>query len=306
MQKLVLILCALISLELSAQQIPNNSFEDWQPELNGTYDEPGGNWWATLNFLRGFGPSAPITVNKTTDAHTGQYAAEITTGEFGSFVVPGLLVCGEVGDINLQNPTDVIKRGKPFTALPEKFLGYYKHLPVNGDSAVANAMLTRYNTALGKRDTIALAEQLFKAEVNTYTLFEAEFEYYMNGVTPDTIIIALVSSAGGQTLEGQPGNKLFIDEISLSYVAGITQKVNDIISIKTYPNPFSEQVTFEAETASNNRQVAIYSTDGKLLRSMPFQETILRTDLSELPKGSYLYVVQDNKVVISTGTVTKN
>ena len=306
MHKLLLLLGIIINLELSAQQIPNNSFEDWQPELGGTYDEPGGNWWATLNFLRGFGSSAPITVNKTTDSHSGQYAAEITTGEFGSFIIPGLLVCGEVGDIDLQNPTEVIKRGQPFTALPEKFMGYFKHSPVNGDSAVANAMLTRYNNGAGKRDTIALAEELFKTEVSSYTEFEVDFDYYMQGVTPDTIIISLVSSAGGQDLAGQPGSKLFIDELSLSYVSGIIGRVNDLIEIKTYPNPFTSAVTFEAETTSSNRELSIYNLDGKLVHNQTFVNSLINVNLEGLSASSYSYVVKDNGRVTSTGTLTKN
>lgn len=305
MQRTLTLLAIFLSLDLCAQQIPNNSFEDWQPELNGTYDEPSGSWWATLNFLRGFGPSAPITVNKTTSANSGTYAAEITTGEFGSFIIPGLLVTGDVGEIDLQDPTDVIKRGKPFTGLPEKFSGYYKHLPVNGDSAVANAMLTKFNTSTNQRDTIALAEQLFNTQANSYTFFEADFDYYLTGVQPDTIIIALVSSAGGQALEGQPGSKLFIDELNLSYVAGIEMSTFDAIAIQSYPNPCTDRISFEAESTSNNRTLTIYTLSGQVLKTANFPDIKLNIEVTGLEKGLYLFAVNENDKVVATGTINK-
>jgi hypothetical protein len=132
----------LFAVMISAQEVPNGSFETWETEPNGNFEEPGGNWWATMNLLRNFGPFAPVTVKKTTDAQEGQFAVEITSDEFGSFLIPGLVVSGEAGDFDINNPTEVIKRGQPFTGTPEQISGYYKYFPVSGDSGVVNATLT--------------------------------------------------------------------------------------------------------------------------------------------------------------------
>lgn len=301
---LVTLLC-ILSLELFAQQLPNNSFETWEPQLNGTYEEPGGNWWATLNFLRGFGPTAPVTVKKTTDAQAGQYAAEITTGEFGSFTIPGLLVSGEVGELNLQNPTDIIKRGKPFTAMPASISGYYKYSPVNGDSAVVNAMLTKYNTATSKRDTLAFAEKLFYSNVGSYTAFNADFNYTIPDVTPDTIIVVLVSSAGAQSLAGQVGSKLFVDNLELSYVQGIQMDLFNAIDVRAYPNPTVDRLVFNTAEPSSNRQVILYNQFGKQCHAIPFTSTSIETDISHLSSGKYLFAVHEGDKVVSTGTIIK-
>ncbi len=304
-QVLLLFLC-MLTLGLSAQQIPNNSFESWTPELGGTYEEPGGNWWATLNFLRGFGSSAPISVKKTTDAQLGQFAAEISTGTFGSFTIPGLLVSGTVGQIDLGNPTDVIERGQPFTATPDKISGYYKYTPVNGDSAVVNAMLTKFNTGTNKRDTVAFAEQLFYSNVTTYTPFEATFNYDMPNVTPDTIIIVLVSSAGAQSLAGQPGSTFFVDNLSLSYIQGIEMDVFNAITVNAYPNPAIDRIVFSTAKPSGSRSITLYDQLGRNCLSLPFQSTNIEIDISSLAKGKYLFAVQERDKTISTGTIIKS
>lgn len=305
MKRTLLILLCTLSLELLAQQIPNNSFETWEPQLNNTYEEPGGNWWATLNFLRGFGSSAPVTVKKSTSAQAGQYAAEITTGTFGSFTIPGLLVSGTVGEIDIVNPTDVIQRGQPFTATPEKLTGYYKHSPVNGDSAAAIVLLTKYNSNTSQRDTVAIAETYFYTSVSTYTAFESILDYQMTGVTPDSITIVLVSSAAAENLAGQPGSTLFIDDLALSYIQGIEQDVFNTIIVQAYPNPTIDRVTFTTAGPPAARSVILYDELGRNCFEAPFNNTSIEADISSLANGKYLFAVQENSKIVSTGTILK-
>lgn len=305
MKRALLFTLCTLSFELWAQQIPNNSFETWTSELNGTYEEPG-DWWATLNFLRGFGQFAPVTVKKTSDAQSGQYAAEMTTGTFGTFTIPGLMVSGVVGEIDLTDPTDVIERGQPFTATPDKISGYYKYSPVNDDSAAVNAMLTKYNTSTNRRDTIGFAEQVFYSNVGTYTPFEATFNYDIPNTTPDTIIIVLVSSAGAQTLSGQPGSKFTVDNLSLSYIQGIKMDVFNAINVKVYPNPATDKIIFSTAQPSCSRTINLYNQLGKNCLNAPFQHTTLEMDISTLVSGKYLFAVQEGDKIISKGTIVKS
>ncbi len=306
MNKALILIFLLISFVGNAQEIPNGSFEVWEQEPNGNYEEPGGDWWATMNLLRGFGPLAPVTVNKTSDAAEGQFAAEITSGEFGSFLIPGLLVTGETGDFDISNPTAVLKRGKPFTGSPQKITGSYKYIPANGDSGVVNATLTKFNSSLQKADTIAVAEILFYTTTNSYSLFEAEFNYWQPNIDPDTIIISLVSSAGGQDLQGQIGSKLFIDNLQLSYTQGINMSVFAAIGVSAYPNPFVSEINFSTNSFDENRLVEVYDYQGNLIRSKAFNSNQTAINLTGVAAGTDLYAIRSRKKVIASGSVRKN
>ena len=68
----------LLALVVSSQtQIPEGGFENWTPNSSGTYSEPSGNWWTTLNPLASVG--APVTTAPTSDAHSGELAARLET-----------------------------------------------------------------------------------------------------------------------------------------------------------------------------------------------------------------------------------
>ncbi|QKG54551.1 hypothetical protein [Hymenobacter sp. BRD67] len=102
-QSFALLLLVLGTSRLaSAQNIPNNGFENWA--TTNTVEAPV-NWQTTDNILAAIN-HAPAgsyyntgTVTKVTDAHSGLYAAKLTsqslpTNSGGSVVLPGYLVLG--------------------------------------------------------------------------------------------------------------------------------------------------------------------------------------------------------------------
>jgi hypothetical protein len=191
-------------------QIPNGGFENWTTPPGAQYQEPTGGWWTSLNALRSL--TAPITVEKSTDAHSGTYSAKLTTALWGTVLLPGLLVSGE---FDIQNPSFLVQ-GQPFGDLPSAFQGWYKYVPVNGDSAGIAALLTRWNAGAGRRDTVAAAAVVVTSTQATWTGFDLPFFYFQSGI-PDSILVALVSSGDGQNFNGQAGSTLWIDDLNLDY-----------------------------------------------------------------------------------------
>ena len=235
--------------------IPESGFENWTQ--TGTYEEPTGNWWTSLNALKSLG--GPVTLSKTTDIHSGNYAAKLETKQWGTLIIPGLLVSGR-----FVTAAPFILQGKPFTDKPIKFKGYYKYISVNNDSAALFAMITKYNSSTLKRDTIAFAQKAILTTTNTYTPFEINFVYSLS-TTPDSIDIVFSSSAAGANFAGQVGSTLFIDDIMLEYSTGIVESLTPEAAITLFPSPSKVNIDVKINTSHQYPlHYLIYSFDGKL------------------------------------------
>lgn len=204
--------------------IPGGCMDEWVNWDDGygfICMEPAGKFLRTLNYLTtlpsAIGGPGPQTTDSTRDSYSGKYAALLTTKTFSPQGSP-ILIPGLIGTDSLDIPNGTIRLGNRYTQKPLKFQGYYKYEPVNGDSALVSVLLSKFNTLAGKRDTIALARQVYKNTVSTYTLIDLPLNYY-NSDTPDTLTLIICSSAGVKfndlmNCEGQVGSKMWIDEIS--------------------------------------------------------------------------------------------
>ncbi|MEI6822464.1 MAG: PCMD domain-containing protein [Bacteroidota bacterium] len=202
---------------LPANDTLNSGMEYWTKTIqnNVTYEEPSG-WWTSLNSLAKLG--GPVTVSKTTDKHSGNYAVKLESVLWGSdtssssLLIPGLLA---VGKFITSDP--FILQGKPFTSKPLKLQGYFKYNSVNNDSAVIYAKLSKYSDIKGYSDTIAEASFVIKNSISNYQLLDIPFNYYINNLTPDSVSIVFVSSGDGRNFKGQVGSTLYIDDIKFVY-----------------------------------------------------------------------------------------
>jgi len=199
--------------------VPDGDFEQWTLSAQSTYEEPSSGWWTSLNVLKNLG--GPESIKKTTDAHTGNYAAKLITSQWGELIIPGILLSG-IFDFNAPN---MIIEGKPFTEKPLKIKGYYKYTSVNGDSAAIYANITKYNLQTSRRDTIADARLAVLNTVQEYTMFDLDFDYFITGQTPDSISIVFASSADGGNFNGAIGSTLYIDDVSLVLQNGSKLKI---------------------------------------------------------------------------------
>lgn len=287
------ILFFVATLSQGQSQIPEGEFENWTLSPQSTFQEPTGGWWTSLNSLKNLG--GPVTVEKTSDAHSGNFAARLESKQWGTLKLPGLLVSGK-----FVNTTPFILQGQPFTGKPVRFTGYYKYTSVNSDSAAIFAMITKYNTVTGKRDTIADAKLAIFNSINIYTLFDIPFIYYDNSATPDSIDVVFSSSAGGQNFQSQIGSTLFIDDVSLNYSNGIEERLFPEINVTVYPNPASEWINIELGETVKNGICKIISMNGKTVSNFPILNKKQTVDVRKFAKGKYIInIYQGNSVVSS-------
>ncbi|NVO01248.1 MAG: PCMD domain-containing protein [Bacteroidetes bacterium] len=187
--------------------------------------EPVGGFLGTLNQLyslpASLGGPGPLTVDSTIDKYSGIYAAKLTTKMFSPTGTNNILIPGLLGAANLDIANQTIHIGKPYTQKPTSFQGYFKYAPVNGDSALIEVYIHKYNVALHKRDTIGYVRKTYNTTVSNYTAFNLALNYNpaYASLTPDSVSILMVSSAGInlnslQNCVGQVGSTLWIDEVS--------------------------------------------------------------------------------------------
>ncbi len=201
-------LFCLFSMTVYGQSdIPNGNFESWPP---GNHDNPE-HWDSPNETTQGF-PFFLTTVEKTTDSHSGEYAAQLTSGTILGEVIPGLLTLGEL-ILDEQNPEESEFVGIPFSDRPATLEGYYKYFPQGEDFGAIGILLSRYNDELNAKDTIAYGVFQFNLQEDEFAAFST-FLNYQSFVTPDSMNVVILSSA---SQEMQSGSRLIIDELSLDY-----------------------------------------------------------------------------------------
>lgn len=303
----------------SQQQIPNGDLENWyNVPVSGTlnYDQPGtgptDNWLATLNELASvpapIGPG-PVTVFKTTDAHGGTYAAKLVSQNLTMFP-SDIFIPGMLGTCQMVMAETRALLGRACAACkPLKFTGYFKYEPVNGDSAAAVVLLSKWNTTTKHRDTLGVGFFLIKEAVSQYTKFEIPVYYFTSEIESDSITVLCVASAGFNAVsftqgKGQVGSTLYIDDLALEYASGIEQSLMPEVGVKTYPNPAHGMLNVELSKQVKNGVFEIYNTSGRLAGSEPC--TLLKNSVSVegLPAGTYYFRLVEGKTLLNTGAFT--
>lgn len=218
------------------KQIVDGGFEScWysQEMTDETYLEYKSSVFYTLNNLHALIEvpdlmltSSPITAYRDEDAHGGNYCMKLVTGVLTDQSKGRLLIPGAIAPLD-QNfvyqfltPSeypDGINVKREYHEKPEVLKGYYKYIPVAGDSASVSVKL--YNGS----DVIAEGYFLEKNAVNAWTQFEVPI-VYSNSATPTHISIIISASAGYNFAdlthcEGQEGSTLWIDDLGFTFPA---------------------------------------------------------------------------------------
>jgi hypothetical protein len=315
---LLVLLTFLAALGFSQSNVPNGNLENWyNVPVSGTlnYDQPGtgpaDNWLCTLNELAAvpfpLGPG-PVTVFKTDDVHSGNFAAKCVSAQYGppiNVFIPGML-----GTATLDMPGQRALVGRPCSGCrPLHLKGWYKFTPVNGDSAAAVLLVSKWNSTTKKRDTIGFGKQVFKSEVSQYAEFDVamNYNYPSSSLSSDSMSLLTVSSAGFSVINfmggvGQPGSTLYIDDLMLGYPAGIEQALMPDVTVKIYPNPAKDIMTIELSEQVKEGSLEVYTMDGKMVFSYSINEVINTLPVYSLASGSYYFKLKEGKEIVNTGS----
>lgn len=297
-QFFLLAVILVVSLSFKAQISTNLGLDSWQ-SVNG-YEEPT-NGWSTLNELKNLLPfgAGPVTVTKTTDAHSGAYAAKLTTDKISGVntLIGGLLATGYFD--NNASPGQNLKLGVPYNTSPKYFSGYYKYTSVSGDSADFFCALTKWNSSLNRRDTLGTAAYREYNTVSNYTQFNFKINYTDSVTAPDTIVMLFSSSGGAQNFQGQVGSTLYVDEITLTNTSGVEVLLNNEVQVEVFPNPTADYLNINVLEDVKDLTYNIYNYEGKLVTKNKLNKNT-KIDVSLFNDGKYFISIMDTKGLVAS------
>ena len=284
-----------------AQTVANLNFETWanrSTSVSGGAEAPT-NWQTTDDVVSSLvGVALPIgtaTVSKTTDAHSGTYAARLETKTYAlaGQNFPGILVLG-------TRLTDFgsLYSGVPYPARPTQMQYYYKLTRTGGTPDDGGVSVSLSRTTGGVSTDVALTSQLLPP-VSAYTLVTVPLTY-TSAATPDSVHIEIYSSTSATSAAG---TTLFIDDIT--FVGGTATATRAGLldaPVTVAPNPSADGrfLLHSPEPALLAAPFTVTDITGRVvLQSAPASPATSRAiDLSNQAAGLYTLQLQTERGVV--------
>jgi hypothetical protein len=225
-------------------QIPNNGFENWTSM--GIYDNLVS--WGTLNNTTAL--DSIFTATKSAPGSPGSYYLNLTSKTIGGVAVNGIAVSGVLDSITL-----LPRSGFALSAQPQKFTGKWQHMLYGTSAGSVSVLLSKWNTGLNKRDTVATAMQSLSGMVMSWAAFSINFTYQSSAI-PDSCIIILKASGVSPTA----GDYLWVDNLAFSgSVAGVSESADQNTTLNIFPNPANNEIEFSNSKNINKGDLLIIS-----------------------------------------------
>src|SRR5690554_4978716 len=234
---LLIIATGLLSMSTFAQmQIDNSDFEQW--DNVGTNSEEPVNWnsFMTANCALGSfvcGIAQDQQIERTTDAHSGTYAARIWSRSVFGIVANGNMTIGRINmgssaatddsNFNYTNTTDP-DFNQALTGKPDSLVVWVKYNPVEATSQarISATIHDNYNhrdpeDAAASPHKVAQAILNYGSTNNQWSRISIPFDYVGPSTDAQYILITFTTSstAGG----GDANDEVFIDDLELIYNA---------------------------------------------------------------------------------------
>lgn len=287
----------------TAQNVANNGFETWATR-NGV-EAPTG-WLTTDDMYAYYTQLAPGSYNlgavvKSTDSHSGSYAAKlittsVPTNSGGSVLVPGTVILGaKAGDYTYFG---IPIGGVNYTAKPTQMQVFYKFSGTATDSARAIIYLS--TTTNGVPRAIAVGSQYLQPAA-TYTAATIPIGYDPSFTgAPDSIHIVLTSGYGKNINKGfltniKAGSTLLVDDITITGGVLATRadaSTQDLLTVAPNPSPSGHfTINSPDKPALAAAPWQVLDAMGRVVAQQPTQAVPSgqrELDLSALSSGIYL------------------
>ncbi len=286
MKKILFSIIAISLMPVIAfAQIPNFSFENWTTIGSSSIPD---NWGTMNNTTASF---SVATATKGTPGNPGNFYLKLTSLTTGTTVTNGIAVSGVLDTVNIK-----AKSGFPCVLQPASLTGSWQHMIYGTGQGSVRAILTKWNTGLSKRDTVAMAFQLLSGMAMVWTNFTINFVYFNTSI-PDSCIIDLRPSGHSPT----NNDYLWVDNLALTgSVAGIQSQFSFLNCFVVFPNPSTDNVNMTLNLKSS-QQVSLELLDltGKIIRTKDLGtiqgETQQSMDVNGVAKGNYFLRIVSGK-----------
>jgi hypothetical protein len=225
-----LLLLLTLPVSFFGQQLENPGFENW--ENAGTVkDEPVD--WSTIKTSDdpGISSVAPVTFDRSEDAHSGNYSLKLYNVKVFGFIATGAITNGRFhAEFNLDSSYSFTQQDDPrwntaFTSRPDSLVGWFKYFPKEDDAAqfkvilhVDECKLPEFGT---KPNWVGMAVKVTEHGVtyDTWTRFSVPFTYF-DDRTPEYVLNVVNS---GDSTSAIDSSYLLVDDLQLVYgPAGIS------------------------------------------------------------------------------------
>ncbi|MBL7937231.1 MAG: T9SS type A sorting domain-containing protein, partial [Bacteroidia bacterium] len=210
----------------------------------------------------------------------------------GKGIVPGIAVCGIIDTVTYKP-----KSGFPFSNRPQYLSSYVQYMPADpADSSSIKVLLTKWNSSLLQRDTVAFGASYFNAMAHSW-FNNGTFLNYMSGENPDSAIIVISSSSNVP----KNGSYIYVDNLQfVGNVVGVIENNLKENSISVFPNPSNGNVNIdfyvEPDKAST---LMIYDINGKLIHEVNELSKTNSINVSQWSKGIYTVQIKSNNQFIN-------
>lgn len=267
---------------LAAQNVPNGGLETWTTQ--GAAEYP--NNWLTTDAIYG-GQGLPLTlgtVTKSTDRHSGSFAAKMESKAVFGVPFPSFLILGS----RFVNSNTFGIGGIPFTGRPAALQFWYQLTLAPSDSAGVYVALTRGGGTTAQ--VVGAAAAILPARAG-YGQFSLPISYSA-GLAPDSLRLFFLCGTGGVAAS----SSLWVDDISLSgAIAATAAPAATQAALSIYPNPSTSgefALASLSQPAVATAAYRVFNAQGQLVRQQsaaPLNEASgRRVDLRGMPAGVYL------------------
>jgi hypothetical protein len=246
-------------------QIPNNSFEAWEPDpLYGNLNPVG---WETTN------DDTEVSVAQYTPAKVGSFAMKVETFDPGFLTLPGIAFAEF-----------------PYDGRPAYFSCWVKTSVEPGDAVYIIVSMWKGDTLVASPDSCTF---VLDSTISNYTYLSMHLSY-LSALTPDSANIMVIA---GKYETASLGTEIIVDEMVFGNTAG-TGDIRPSGQFQTgpsYPNPSSDKVFLPVSLQkSAGIEAQIYSNSGSLIRTVGFGMLSagshnLELTISDLADGTYHY-----------------
>jgi len=285
-QLYISILSVFITVTTYAQ-IPNSGFETW---VNiGSYETPSS--WDNLNQTTY--NSGIYTCIKGTPGYSGTFYLFLSSKTIaGKGVVPGIATCGILDTVTYKP-----KSGFPFSNRPQYLSYYVQYMPSDpADSSSIKVLLTKWNSSLLQRDTVAFGTSYFNTMAHSW-FNNGTLLNYMSGENPDSAIIVISSSSSVP----KSGSYIYVDNLQfVGNVVGISENNLEENNISVFPNPSNGEISiyFYVEPDKTS-SLMIYDLNGKLINEVTEVSKNVSINVSQWSKGIYTIKIKNNSQFIN-------
>lgn len=310
---LLLIVNVLFWTFLFSQQVENPGFEDWEEVgLGPDIIEPVN--WSTIKTSDNptISGLAPITWERSSEAHSGQYSVKLHNTSTLGIPVSGTMSNGQYHpNLNTElawvftNTTDP-RWNTPYTSRPDSIAFWVKFFPDGNDTLQFQALLHVDEATLPPKpenipNQVAYTRADIGETLENWTRVSLAFEYFDNR-TPEYLLI-IITSGNGTT--PNDGSYAFYDDLEI-IDDGQSIHENPLEQVTVYFESNTLHISNLSEDLRKQSTLEIYNLDGRSLWRSKIQSDEISLEPRLDLNGIYIVKINSDDFVISRKIYIKN